>query len=87
MFNNEVTLILQQLSYIALVIICPCVVFSTLRMIKMEIIVENHLRDDDYKFQTVNTRLASHGEHLGIHDSKIHDLEVQNAVNAEKISA
>lgn len=72
MFPEYITLVLQQLSYLALIIIAPCTVFNTVTNLVLREQLKNHLDLDDMRFKDMN-------QHLGKHDSLIDDLRVGNA--------
>ena len=72
MFPPEITVVLEQLGYLALIIIVPATLYNLYVSITVGIILRHHMTLDDQKFADVN-------RYVGIHFSKIHDLEVDLA--------
>lgn len=77
MFSDSVVLILQQLSYIVIIFTGPAVTFLAVKLIILSTNFDNHIEDDKLKHVTIN-------DHLGKHDSKIHDLEMDSAMRKGK---
>lgn len=69
MFPENVTEILQQLSYLSLIIICPCVVYTTIKAIVLELTLNNHIQSDERRFTQIT-------DHIGKHYSNINDLQM-----------
>lgn len=72
MFPQHVTEVLQQLSYLALIVSAPCILYFAIKMIILDVRFESHVKLDE-------TNHSMTQKHLGVHDSKIHDLEIDNA--------
>ena len=72
MFPEHVTLVLQQLSYLSLVIIAPCTLYNTMTNLGLSMTIKNHIELDDMRFRETNN-------HLGTHDSQIDDLRMNSA--------
>lgn len=72
MLPDQIALILQQLSYIVIVICGPLIVYYVIKTIILEVKFDNH----------VERNAQSHAEmidHIGKHYSRIHDLEMDLA--------
>lgn len=79
MFPAYIVEVLQQLSYLALIIICPCTIYTTIGVVKLGVNLDNHVDNDHSKHITID-------HHLGKHDSQIHDLQMDSAARNGKLS-
>ena len=81
MFPEHVTVVLQQLSYLALIIIAPCTIYNTVTNLITREQLKTHILLDDLRFTDIK-------EAQGKHSSKIHDLEMNRvSTSAEVFSA
>lgn len=69
MFSSYVVDVLQQLGYISLIVIAPCTLYNTIKLIKLDMVVSYHIDLDEKKFVDMS-------KHLGKHDSQIDDLRI-----------
>lgn len=79
MFPEYVTEVLQQLSYLALIIIAPCTVYNTIQNITNALLLKNHIALDDERFTRIN-------KDLGKHDSMINDYRMDNIAKVSENS-
>ena len=70
MFPEHIQLVLQDLGYLALVIIAPCTIFNTVQSLTTGIMLRNHIEVDNMRFERVN-------KDVGRHDSEINDLKTE----------
>jgi hypothetical protein len=76
MFPQHVTEVLQQLSYVAIIICSPAVIYFFLKAIVLEIRFDNHEKTDLNKHTEID-------RHLGKHDSQIFDLQMDSATKGQ----
>lgn len=72
MFPEYVSIVLQDLGYLALIIIVPCTVFNTVQNLTFGMMIKNHIEVDNMRFAETNRQ-------LGKHDSQIEDLRSDKA--------
>jgi hypothetical protein len=71
--------VLQDLGYLALIIIVPCTIFNTVQNLTIGLMIKNHIEVDNMRFADVN-------KHLGKLDSQTEDLRMDKSSGlAERI--
>jgi hypothetical protein len=72
MFPEYVSLVLQDLGYLALIIIVPCTIFNTVQNLTIGLMIKNHIEVDNMRFGEAN-------KHLGRLDSQVEDLRMDKS--------
>ena len=72
MLPEHIAIVLQQLSYIVIIICGPVIVWLTIKSIILDLKLQNHIDQN-----TTAHAIMSH--HLGRHDSQINDLQMDAA--------
>jgi hypothetical protein len=72
MFPEYISLVLQDLGYLALIIIVPCTVFNTVQNLTIGLMIKNHIEVDNMRFADAN-------KHLGKLDSQVEDIRMDRS--------